>query len=140
MTDTVQRRWISEIHQRTASPALALAVVLVLGLGAAQSAQAQTLTVLYSFTGSSDGGDPYAGLLRDAAGNLYGTTEFGGSSNDGVVFKISKTGKETVLHSFTGGATTAESPCTQVFTWTRRATFTTSRRKAELPVKESFTN
>jgi|SRR5208282_1628764 uncharacterized repeat protein (TIGR03803 family) len=103
MTDTVQRRWISEIHQRTASPALALAVVLVLGLGAAQSAQAQTLTVLYSFTGSSDGGDPYAGLLRDAAGNLYGTTEFGGSSNDGVVFKISKTGKETVLHSFTGG-------------------------------------
>jgi len=104
MTDTVQRSWIWEIHQRTASAALALAVVLLLGLGATRSAQAQTLTVLYSFTGSSDGGDPYAGLLRDAAGNFYGTTDYGGASFAGVVFKVSKTGKETVLYSFTGGA------------------------------------
>lgn len=37
-----------------------------------------TYTVLYRFTGGSDGADPYAGLAIDAAGNLYGTATFGG--------------------------------------------------------------
>jgi len=64
---------------------------------------AGTETVLHSFTGGADGANPYAGLIRDSAGNLYGTTEAGGVSNFGVVFKLDKTG-ETVLHSFTGGA------------------------------------
>jgi uncharacterized repeat protein (TIGR03803 family) len=59
-------------------------------------------TVLYSFTGGSDGGYPYAGLLRDAGGNLYGTTAYGGSVGCGVVFKVSSSGQETVLHSFSG--------------------------------------
>ncbi|HVO81050.1 MAG TPA: choice-of-anchor tandem repeat GloVer-containing protein [Terriglobales bacterium] len=64
-------------------------------------------TVLYSFSGHSDGGAPMAGLIRDAAGNLYGTTEGGGLNNCfgtgcGVVFKLDPTGKETVLHSFSG--------------------------------------
>jgi uncharacterized repeat protein (TIGR03803 family) len=68
---------------------------------------AGTETVLYSFTGQPDGGNPEAGLVRDAAGNLYGTTAFGGSSTTcpagcGTVFKLSPTGTETVLHSFTG--------------------------------------
>jgi len=35
-------------------------------------------TVLYSFTGGKDGSEPWGGLVRDAAGNLYGTTFFGG--------------------------------------------------------------
>jgi len=60
-------------------------------------------TVLYSFTGGADGANPTAGLVQDAAGNLYGTTEIGGSSGQGVVFKLDATGKETVLHSFAGG-------------------------------------
>jgi uncharacterized repeat protein (TIGR03803 family) len=60
-------------------------------------------TVLYSFTGGADGGYPSAGLLRDAAGNLYGTTVLGGPGGSGVVFKLSPTGTETVLYSFTGG-------------------------------------
>jgi uncharacterized repeat protein (TIGR03803 family) len=60
-------------------------------------------TVLHSFTGGLDGGTPCAGLLLDAAGNLYGTTTAGGTSNWGTVFKLDKTG-ETVLHSFTGGS------------------------------------
>ena len=63
-----------------------------------------TETVLYSFTGGADGANPYAGLIRDSAGNLYGTTYGGGTSNWGVVFKLDTTGTETVLHSFTGGA------------------------------------
>jgi len=61
-------------------------------------------TVLYSFTGGADGGGPLAGVIFDSAGNLYGTTNGGGGSGAGVVFKIDKSGHETVLHSFTGGA------------------------------------
>jgi uncharacterized repeat protein (TIGR03803 family) len=63
-----------------------------------------TETILYGFTGGADGATPYAGLIQDAAGNLYGTTYVGGSSGPGVVFKLSPTGTETVLHSFTDGA------------------------------------
>ncbi len=59
-------------------------------------------TVLYSFCASNclDGQGPEAGLLRDAAGNLYGTTGGGGAHSDGTVFKLDTTGKETVLYSF----------------------------------------
>jgi uncharacterized repeat protein (TIGR03803 family) len=62
-----------------------------------------TETVLYTFAGMSDGGVPTAGLVRDAAGNLYGTTEYRGTSDWGVVFKLDPTGRESVLHSFSGG-------------------------------------
>jgi uncharacterized repeat protein (TIGR03803 family) len=61
--------------------------------------------VLYNFTGSSDGGVPSGTMALDPTGNLYGTTQDGGSSGSyGVVFKVvPKTGKETVLYAFTGG-------------------------------------
>jgi uncharacterized repeat protein (TIGR03803 family) len=65
-------------------------------------------TILYSFTGGTDGAYPAGALFRDMQGNLYGTTELGGnlscysSYGCGTVFKIAKTGKETVLYSFTG--------------------------------------
>jgi uncharacterized repeat protein (TIGR03803 family) len=59
-------------------------------------------TVLYSFTGGADGANPYAGVISDAAGNLYGTTFFGGPSNAGVVYKLDTSGTETVLYGFTG--------------------------------------
>src|ERR1022692_4170201 len=60
-------------------------------------------TVLYSFTGAADGGYPYNGVIRDSAGNLYGTAG-GGASGSGVVFEVDTTGHETVLYTFTGGA------------------------------------
>jgi uncharacterized repeat protein (TIGR03803 family) len=66
--------------------------------------------VLHSFAGGSDGCYPYGGLLRDAAGNLYGTTEVCGASGVGTVFKLTNTGKETVLHSFAGGSSDGEFP------------------------------
>ena len=72
---------------------------------------AGTETVLYSFKGGSrDGSAPHAGLLRDRAGNLYGTTEFGGPRNDGTVFKLSPRGVETILHAFKGGRRDGQAP------------------------------
>ena len=84
-----------------------LMFALVFGFGAvtAQSARAQTLHVIYSFAGGSDGGDPYASLIRDGAGNLYSTFGYGGGpSFSGGVFKVTPNGTESVLYSFTGGA------------------------------------
>jgi uncharacterized repeat protein (TIGR03803 family) len=61
-------------------------------------------TMLYNFTGYADGSLPYAGVIRDSVGNLYGTTLVGGTSNKGVVYKVNMIGKETVLYNFTGGS------------------------------------
>jgi len=61
-------------------------------------------TVLYEFTGTNgDGDSPNSALVLDKKGNLYGTTAYGGNnSNSGIVFKLTKTGKETILHTFSG--------------------------------------
>lgn len=76
---------------------------LLTAIGTADHAQAATETVLYAFTGGSDGASPYAGLVADAYGNFYGTTVGGGAWNYGVVFRLTPAGAETVLHSFSGG-------------------------------------
>src|ERR1017187_1399652 len=56
-----------------------LTLVIMLALAAVlPAAQAQTLTVLHSFTQVKDGGFPSGTLVNDRAGNLYGTTQFGG--------------------------------------------------------------
>lgn len=60
-------------------------------------------TVLYSFTGGDDGRNPRGGVIMDADGNLYGTTEAGGTGFAGTVFKLKPDGKEKVLYSFTDG-------------------------------------
>ena len=91
----------------------ALAVALLLGAATTYSVEAQTYTekVLYSFTGPPDGQAPYGGLVLDADGNLYGTTQNGGAFADcrpnyggtcGTVFKLSADGVETILYSFSG--------------------------------------
>jgi uncharacterized repeat protein (TIGR03803 family) len=59
--------------------------------------------VLYSFTGGSDGANPNGGVVHDpATGDIYGTAAAGGESGNGVIFRLSKDGTYTVLHSFTG--------------------------------------
>ena len=68
-----------------------------------------TESVVYSFTGGSDGGLPFQNgkLLLDPYGNLYGTASEGGANNAGLVFKLtpsSNSWTETVLYNFTGGA------------------------------------
>ncbi len=82
-----------------------LAVAMALGaVIAAPAAGAPKLTTLHRFTGGKDGGNPHGGLLLEGRA-LYGTTETGGASGAGIVFKIDpSTGGETVLYSFTGGA------------------------------------
>ena len=84
--------------------AVALAMLVPLG-----AAQAERYDVLYSFTGGSDGSDPFAGVIADSAGNLYGTTSQGGGSTNciygcGAVFKIAPDSTETVLYAFKGGS------------------------------------
>lgn len=61
--------------------------------------------VLYKFTDGADGAQPL-GLVRDAAGNLYGIVGYGGdpSCQCGTVFKLDTAGKLTVLYTFIGGA------------------------------------
>jgi uncharacterized repeat protein (TIGR03803 family) len=95
--------------------ALALASV-TFSLGVC--AQAQTETTLYNFAGTTDGAEPYSGVIADAAGNLYGTTESGGNLSAcadhgcGTVFKLSLNSEggweETVLYAF--NSTDGETP------------------------------
>ena len=77
-------------------------------------------TVLYNFcsqTNCADGSQPFAGLIEDASGNLYGTTSRGGATNPncpypssgcGTVFKLDPAGNETVLYSFCSQANCAD--------------------------------
>jgi uncharacterized repeat protein (TIGR03803 family) len=60
-------------------------------------------TVLHNFVGT-DGFRPYSGVIADAEGNFYGTTESGGAAGYGTVYKLTAAGKISVLHSFTGGS------------------------------------
>ncbi len=62
-------------------------------------------TVLYRFADETmNGWDPQSGVVRDASGDLYGTTYRGGANGMGTVFKLDLAGNQTLLHSFTGGA------------------------------------
>ena len=68
-----------------------------------KASPAGALKTLYSFCSKSncaDGSAPYAGLVLGTDGNFYGTTESGGASGDGSVFKITPRGVLTTLHSF----------------------------------------
>jgi uncharacterized repeat protein (TIGR03803 family) len=74
-----------------------------------------TEKVLYSFSGNgTDGRAPYAGLIFDAAGNLYGTTQYGGTYGLGTVFELTPAGggswTEKVLYSFSGNGTDGATP------------------------------
>ncbi|MGH6890425.1 MAG: choice-of-anchor tandem repeat GloVer-containing protein [Rhizomicrobium sp.] len=72
-----------------------------------------TETVLHAFTGKhGDGGNPPAALTFDSAGDLYGTTEYGGTkgcgTGCGTIFEIAPDGTETILYRFTDGRDGAE--------------------------------
>jgi uncharacterized repeat protein (TIGR03803 family) len=68
-----------------------------------------TETVLHSFGSGQDGNTPMADLILDAAGNLYGTTFYGGANAFGMVFELTPgaggSWTETVVHNFSNNAT-----------------------------------
>jgi uncharacterized repeat protein (TIGR03803 family) len=63
---------------------------------------AGNVSVLHTFTGGADGANPNAALVRDRAGNLYGTASNGGALLHGNVFKLDSAGSFTVLYNFAG--------------------------------------
>lgn len=88
---------------RTRNLSEILRIVLLMSwvaLPIAMPAQA-TFAVLANFDGD-DGANPSAGLIQARDGDFYGTTGYGGTNNDGTVFKITPEGKLTTLHSFNG--------------------------------------
>jgi len=81
--------------------AIAVSILgLVLGISPAALGQS-TLVTIHTFSGP-DGSYSYAPLVRDGAGNLYGTTASGGGFNAGTVFRVDPAGNESVLYSFKG--------------------------------------
>jgi len=91
---------------KTALQMLATASVASLFVPAGHVAHAATTTVIYSFAGDEDGEYADTDLVRDAAGNLYGTTVQGGNSASGTVWELSPSNgswMHSVLYSFSGG-------------------------------------
>src|SRR5262249_45192732 len=88
--------------------------LLSLTMALAGSAEARTYNVIYNFANGADGSHPQSGLTIDRAGNLYGTTAYGGQGclsgeppGCGTVFKLSRTGSGwvlTTIYSFRGGS------------------------------------
>src|SRR5271157_5746535 len=107
-------------HVRRQAGKTAILLIALIGFAGA-AAEAQTFTVLHNFTNGVDGGEPWAGLSMDRAGNLYGTASTGGNSRNisgacaypnpkgcGTVFKLSRKGSGwvfTTLYSSNGGWT-----------------------------------
>ena len=69
-----------------------------------------TATILVNFDGTN-GQDPFTeNLVQGKDGNIYGTTTYGGSSNQGIIFKMTPAGAITTLHTFTGVGTDGSIP------------------------------
>ena len=98
-------------------------VISALTISSISMSYAQSFTVIHNFTGGPDGGTPLAGLTIDRAGNLYGTTVYGGNNQDhcfgigcGTVFKLARRGSGWVLtpiYTFQGGSDGVE-PCSPI--------------------------
>jgi len=104
MYSALVRSWISRVSRRPAGAVLALPVLLLPLVAVTPAAQAQTFSLLYSFTGAPDGAYPYAGVIEDSSGTLYGTTYWAGAGNEGTVFELNSSGAESVLYSFRGSS------------------------------------
>lgn len=92
--------WGSRLGRHARLVVGTVAVAFLLVIGTARSSLPQTFTLLHSY---KNGADPYGRLVRNSAGNLYGTTIFGRVHSVGTVFKVDASGNETVLYTFTGG-------------------------------------
>lgn len=81
--------------------ALLASAVALAAFATAVSAQSYDLRVVHNFSGAPDDGMfPEPGVQFDSAGNLYGTTQYGGAFDGGTIYKIAKDGTESILYSF----------------------------------------
>jgi uncharacterized repeat protein (TIGR03803 family) len=95
-------------------------LAFLMGLAAIPAGRAQTYTVLYSFTGGADGASPKGGLILDADGNVYGTTQGINfypypypqttGTTAGSVFRVSSSGQFTLLYNFAAGGANGAGP------------------------------
>jgi uncharacterized repeat protein (TIGR03803 family) len=105
------------MNTKVSASKIGLLIVLAIAAGSASLAAQDKpaywhITTLYAFTGNADGSQPSGGVILDPAGNVYGTTTWGGSfggencgtAGCGVVFKIDSRGHESLLQTFTGYA------------------------------------
>jgi uncharacterized repeat protein (TIGR03803 family) len=97
--------------------------VVAITLTLALSSWAATDKVLYTFQGTGDGVEPIGGVVRDAKGNLYGTTRFnfqssGAPTGFGLVYQLTPTKsgefKEKVIYAFQGELIDGQSPQSSV--------------------------
>ncbi|HEY6770525.1 MAG TPA: choice-of-anchor tandem repeat GloVer-containing protein, partial [Candidatus Sulfotelmatobacter sp.] len=99
---------------KTVSGGIKLLLSFAMTCAMASVGRAQTFTVLYSFTGGTDGGGVWGSVVMDKQGNLYGTTTGGGAYGYGTVFELSPNGDgtwtEIVLHSFKNGDPDGQEP------------------------------
>jgi uncharacterized repeat protein (TIGR03803 family) len=96
--------------------ALIAAMILTLALSTSAFASAAAEHLLHTFTNSPDGFGPAAGLVADSAGNLYGTTPYGGATGYGCVFELSPpttsggAWTESILYSFQRSDSDGQAP------------------------------
>ena len=84
---------------------VSLAVLGLIAGALAGPPNGQRLQVAYSFRDVPDGANPFQSpLVLDNSGSLYGTSLHGGTGSNGTVFKVTRTGKESVLYRFAAGA------------------------------------
>ena len=108
MTDTqpLHKRFLGMPVPAVDIASALLTAALVLLILSMQPLHAQTFEVLHTFSGP-DGAYPIGSLTVDRAGNIYGTTNKGGTDNVGTVFKLRQTNGNwilTPLHIFAGGS------------------------------------
>lgn len=96
------RRIVSAIHDHVR--AVAITAALGIALLASPSARSQTFSVVHSFTGGTDGGNPQSGLVLAPSGNFYGTTSSAGEFGAGTIYELTPAGTLTTLYNFTGAA------------------------------------
>jgi uncharacterized repeat protein (TIGR03803 family) len=97
---------MKDLYHRATVGAIFRAVIFCLLAGAMTGLRAQTFTSLYRFTGApADGSQPlWMHLIQATDGDFYGTTEYGGATNAGTVFRVTSAGTESVLYQFKGYA------------------------------------
>ncbi len=96
----MKAKLLSSLTSIFSTSILTMAIVLA----TSNWAFSQREAVLYRFAGNGNGVNPFAGLVRDAKGNSYGVTIGGGTYGFGAVYRVTATGVESVLYSFTGGS------------------------------------